>query len=94
MYENYLGFADLENKIPLDSNNIFPIASVTKTFATVLLMQLAEEGKVDLDDPINKYLPDMPVSDSIQIKHVLSHTSEGNPGSFFNYIYRFGCLPR
>ena len=92
IYENYMGYADLENQIPVDSTSIFPIASITKTFATVLLLQLVQEGKVDLEDPINKYLEDTSLTDSIKIKHVLSHSSEGIPGSFFNYSSRFFLL--
>ena len=37
IYENYLGYADLENQVPLDSSTLFPIASVSKTFASVLI---------------------------------------------------------
>ena len=40
LHESYLGYADLENEIPVDANTGFPIASVTKTLATVLMMQL------------------------------------------------------
>lgn len=92
LYENYFGYADLETKTKIDSSTIFPIASVTKTFATVLLMQYVESGKLSLDDPINDYLDNSNFSDAIKIKHVLSHTSEGNPGSFFNYSPRFALL--
>ena len=92
IYENYLGYADLENQVKVDSTTVFPIASVTKTFATVLLMQLVEQGKVGLNDPINHYLENSQLSEDIKIKHLLSHTSEGEPGSFFNYSPRFFLL--
>jgi len=85
IYENYFGFADLETRRLVDSTTIFPINSLTKTYAAVLFMQLVEEGKVDLTEPVNRYLEDSNLSDSVQIKHLLSHTSEGTPGGFFNY---------
>ena len=75
IYENYFGYADLKTERLVDSTTIFPIASVTKTFATVLLMQLVEAGDLDLNEPINRYLENSHLSDSITIKHVLSHTS-------------------
>ncbi len=93
-YENYFGYADLKTKRRVDSTTIFPIASVTKAFATILLMQFVESGDLDLDDPINNYLDDRTLSDSIKIKHILSHTSEGVPGSFFNYSGRFFLLTK
>jgi len=92
IYENYFGYADLQTGRRVDSTTIFPIASITKTFAAVLLMQLVESGDLDLDEPINNYLANSDLSDSITIRHVLSHTSEGKPGSFFNYSGRFSRL--
>ncbi len=91
-YEKYFGFADLDTRRPVDSATLFPIASVTKTFAAVLLMQLVEDGKLDLDEPVNKYVPERSFPDDIRIRHVMSHTSEGIPGTFFNYSGRFGLL--
>ena len=92
IYENYFGYADLKTKRFVDSTTIFPIASVTKIFSTVLLMQLVEAGDLDLNEPISNYLENSNLSDAIKIKHVLSHTSEGTPGSFFNYSRRFALL--
>ena len=75
IYENYFGYADLRTERLVDSATIFPIASVTKIFSTVLLMQLVEAGDLDLNEPISNYLENSNLSDSIKIKHVLSHTS-------------------
>lgn len=92
VYENYFGHADLDKRIPVDSTTIFPMASVTKVFATVLIMKLVDSGELSLDDPINNFLHESGLSDSIKVKHVLSHTSEGSPGAFFNYSGRFSML--
>lgn len=86
------GFADLELKTPVSRNHIFPVASLTKTFAAVTLMKYEQEGKISMDDYILDYAflpigltPDRLQTPNIKIKHILSHTSEGVPGS--NYIY-------
>lgn len=94
IYEDYLGWADVNKQIPVDSSTLFPMASLTKMFSSVLLMKLVEAEKLSLDDPIKKYLPDLEVSDSIQIKHVLSHTSQGKIGENFYYSFRFGWLTK
>lgn len=86
------GLADVENKIPMSRNHIFPVASLTKTFAAVTLMQYEQEKKASMEDYILDYpflpiglTPDRLQTPNIKIKHVLSHTSEGEPGA--NYIY-------
>src|SRR4029450_8742610 len=50
-----LGYADLENKIRATKHTSYHLASLTKTFASTILMQLIQEGKVKLDDPVSKY---------------------------------------
>lgn len=56
------GYADLENESPVDpSHTLFRIASITKTFTWIAVMQLVEEGKLDLHEDINVYLNDMHV---------------------------------
>lgn len=92
IYEDYMGYADIENQIKVDTTTQFPIASITKVFAATALFQLQEEGKLHLDDTIDSYLDHPVFGDSIKIKHVLSHTSQGNVGKHFYYSYRFGTL--
>lgn len=74
VYKKSFGFADFENKIPNSESSRFNIASVSKTFTSVAILQLKEKGKLGLDDPVKKYLPEFPYAD-ITIKHLLSHTS-------------------
>jgi len=79
-----LGFADLENRVPATPDTVYSIASLTKTFAATLIMQLVEQGKLDLDEPVSHYSIDFP-DDTARIKHLLSHTSAGTPGEHFQY---------
>ena len=78
------GFADLENRIPATPGTLYSIASITKTFAATVIMQLVEQKKLDLDEPMSHYSSDFK-SDSVRIKHLLSHTSSGTPGERFQY---------
>ena len=53
-----VGFQDIEKKIPMRKNTLFRIASLTKPFAAAAIMMLSEEGKLQLNDPVEKYLPE------------------------------------
>ena len=79
------GFADLENKIPATEHTPYHLASLTKTFASTILMQLVQEGKIKLDDPVSKYGITLASDGVITVRHLLSHTSEGNPGEQYRY---------
>ncbi len=76
------GFADPDRKIPVDEETIFHWASVTKTFTGVALMQLRDEGKLSLDDPIVTWLPELaavhdpfgPVA-AITLRHLMTHSA-------------------
>jgi CubicO group peptidase (beta-lactamase class C family) len=73
------GYADLENKIPVDpEQTIFSIGSVGKLFTWTAVMQLVEQGKLDLDTDVNTYL-DFHIPDTypqpITLKHLLTHTA-------------------
>ncbi|HKV13056.1 MAG TPA: serine hydrolase [Thermoanaerobaculia bacterium] len=78
------GFADLENRIPATPDTLYHIASLTKTFAATLILQLVEQGKLSLEEPMSHYSSDFK-DDSVKIKHLLSHTSEGTPGERYQY---------
>ncbi len=92
IYKNYLGLSNVENNVALDSTALFPIASITKVFSGVLIMKLVEQKKLSLEEPINTYLPRPILGDSVLVKHVLSHTSQGKIGKEFYYSSRFGLL--
>jgi CubicO group peptidase (beta-lactamase class C family) len=66
---------------PLAVSSLFELASCSKPFTAVAVMKLVEEGKLQLDDPISKFLPGIPDScQAITVRHLLQHTS-GIPGS-------------
>jgi CubicO group peptidase (beta-lactamase class C family) len=72
-----MGWADIDRQIPLDRNSIFPIASMTKPFLGVAVLQLVEEGGVELEAPAARYLSsfDNPRSRSITVRQLLTHRS-------------------
>ena len=79
------GFADVESGREATDTTAFYLASVTKSVAAIVLMQLVEEGLVDLDDPISDYGVSLEADGVIAVKHVFNHTSEGTPGTVFRY---------
>ena len=58
-YRNLLGYADVENQQPIGENNVFWIASMSKMFVGASIMMLVDEGKVSLDDPVTKFIPQL-----------------------------------
>ena len=84
LWSKGFGYADIQKRIPATPRTVYYIASLTKTFATTLLMQLVEQGKLDLEDPMSKYSDEFK-DDSVKVKHVLSHTADAPPGERFRY---------
>ena len=77
IYEKYFGFKNEEKKELIDENTIFGIASITKSFVALSILQLLEQGKLSLEDHISKYIPyfkNTNIHYPILIKHLLSHT--------------------
>ena len=73
-YNKSFGLADFENKIPLNENSIFDMGSIAKQFTAMCIMMLKEQHKLNYDEKITKYLPELPVQ-TITIRHLLTHTS-------------------
>jgi CubicO group peptidase (beta-lactamase class C family) len=71
------GLANIALKVPNARQTRFKIASITKLFTSVLIMQLYEQGKLDLDRPFKAYLPGYtgPAADQVTIHQLLDHTS-------------------
>ncbi len=79
------GYRDIAAKAPVDADTVFRIASMTKSFTAMSILKLRDEGKLSLDDPADRYVPELkgltyPTTDSprVTIRHLLSH-SEGFP---------------
>ena len=53
----------LDNPLPVNEKTLFPLASVTKTFTATALMRLVAEGKVELDAPVRRYVPELRLAD-------------------------------
>lgn len=77
IYNKGFGFANLEWNVPNKPDTKFRIGSLTKQFTAMLVMQLVEQGKLELNSPISNYLPNYPKpnADSITIHHLLTHSS-------------------
>ena len=73
-----LGITNIEDPLPVTAHTVFPIASISKTFAATAMMRLVEQGKVDLKAPVRTYLPDFRVRDEAATRdatvwHLLTH---------------------
>jgi D-alanyl-D-alanine carboxypeptidase len=76
LYRQAYGMANLELGVPLQPDMVFRLGSVTKQFTATAIMMLVEQGKVALQDPIDKYLPGYPMQGHlITVEHLLTHTS-------------------
>lgn len=74
IFERAYGLADVELSVPLEPDHVFRLASVSKQYAAAALLNLVEEGRVALDDPLSNYLPDYPTGE-VTIAQLLNHTS-------------------
>lgn len=73
------GLADLKQNLKTDENTTYNAFSVTKTFTALSILQLAEQKKLDIEQPVVSYLPGFPYSPDITIRQLLSHAA-GIPG--------------
>jgi CubicO group peptidase (beta-lactamase class C family) len=74
-----LGVTNVEDPLPVHGHTVFPIASISKTFAATAAMRLVEQGKLDLKAPVRTYLPDFRVTDEaasrdVTVWNLLTHT--------------------
>ena len=88
LYEAAYGLASRRWNVPNNVDTRFHMGSMNKMFTGVAVCQLAEQGKLDFDDPIIKHLPDYPnreVAEKVTIHHLLSHSS--GLGSYWNEAF-------
>ena len=83
-YQRSFGLADFDNHLPLNDSSVFELASIGKQFTAMGILLLEKQGKLDLDDSLRKFYPDLPYH-SITIHQMLTHTS-GLP-DYFDFMY-------
>jgi CubicO group peptidase (beta-lactamase class C family) len=68
------GLANVEHNIPVTSETVIRLGSVSKQFFTAAILKLAEDGKLSIDDSVHKFFPDAPATwQPIRIRHLMSH---------------------
>ncbi len=75
VYSKTVGFSDYENKTKADENTKYRIGSTTKTFTAVLTLKAVEEGKLSLEDKLDKFYPRIKNAKDIKIEYLLNHRS-------------------
>jgi CubicO group peptidase (beta-lactamase class C family) len=74
-YQSGFGFADVEKKTPVTTETKFRIGSISKQFTAAAILRLAEDGKLALTDPLEKFFPGFPRGGEIMLHQLLTHTS-------------------
>lgn len=75
IYSKSIGFSDIERKSKADENSKYRIGSISKTFTAVLALKAIEEGKIEMNQTIDKYFSNIENADNITISHLLYHRS-------------------
>src|SRR5215207_6617631 len=78
IWDKGFGFQDVENGIPATPDTPYRTASLTKTFASMLLMRCVEQGTLNLDTPIRNYTSGIS-EPGVTVRHLFTHTSQGTP---------------
>ena len=78
IYAEGFGYRDVANKLPVTPNTVFAIGSCTKAFTTALIGKLQKEGKLNIDQPVNNYMPGLKfyndgMTSSITLRDMMSH---------------------
>lgn len=76
VYRNQLGVTDIETGRSVQANDVYGAYSVAKLFVSVLVLELVDQGRVDLQAPASRYVPDLPPAwEEVRVEHVLNHVS-------------------
>lgn len=76
IFSEGFGMADLEHSVPATRETVYRLASISKPITAVAALQLIEKGRLELDAPVNRYVPDFPAKQwEVTIRHLLTHTS-------------------
>jgi len=87
IYQHSFGNSNEITKEKLDENSIFELASCSKQFTAMGIMILKEQGKLNLDDPIAKYIPELEIYNNVTIRNLLNHT--GGLPDYMELLGRF-----
>jgi CubicO group peptidase (beta-lactamase class C family) len=75
VYAGARGLANVEQGVAITPQTVFRLGSITKQFTSAVIMQLVDEGKVSLDDPLSRFLPDYPQPGAaVTVRQLLNHT--------------------
>lgn len=85
LFEKGYGLSNVEQRIPVTPQTHFRIGSITKQFTAAAILKLQEQGKLNVQDKLSKYIPDYPRGNEVTLHHLLTHTSgihnyTNNPG--------------
>lgn len=75
LYKKAYGYANLENEVPLDTDMKFRIGSTTKQFTAAAILKLQEQGLLNVNDKVSKYIPELPRGNEVTIHQLITHTS-------------------
>ncbi|KIC91070.1 serine hydrolase [Flavihumibacter sp. ZG627] len=75
VYQKAFGKANLELDVDLNPEYVFQLGSMTKQFTAIAILMLAESNKLELQDPVSKYIADYPSGEKLTLHHLLTHTS-------------------
>ncbi|MDQ6824924.1 MAG: beta-lactamase family protein, partial [Candidatus Eremiobacteraeota bacterium] len=75
IYTQAYGYRNIAQHLPATPQTIYNIASITKQFTATSIMLLQEDGKLNIDDPLSKYLANYPWADQVTVRELLNHTS-------------------
>lgn len=96
LFKKAYGYANLPFRVAAETDHKFRIGSITKQFTSVAVLKLVEEGKLDLQDLVQKYLPGFP--SEVTIEHLLTHTSGlldyGNKADWFSKVSKQDLEPQ
>ncbi|HTD34337.1 MAG TPA: serine hydrolase domain-containing protein [Candidatus Elarobacter sp.] len=68
------GYRNLDDRVPADADTLYGIGSNTKQFTAAAIMMLRDQGKIDVDAPVARYLPGIPHGDEVKVRNLLTHT--------------------
>ena len=75
LFEKGYGLANLEHRVPVTTATKFRIGSISKQFTAAAILRLQEQGKLNVQDKLSRFLPDYPRGDEVTLHHLLTHTS-------------------